>query len=167
VSWLDRLRGRGSGGPPPPKAGQRVLHDLLRARGIDPTRPASVGETWEVFKEFAAIPFATEGPDSDGVLFQTGTFDFYGQDEFYLDFLRQFELVDRRGEHDHYEQLHCEFRFPVTDTTRSFGRFHQWWFPDDDAQGWADFAALVEHRPEFIALRSIAPQAAKIEQEVV
>jgi hypothetical protein len=144
--------------------GQRVLHDLLRARGVDPIRPRSAGETWEVFKEFVAIPFAT---DSDGVLFQTGTFSFYGQDEFYLDFLRQFEVGDEDGEHDHYEQLHCEFRFPVTEATRSFGIFNHWWFADDEAQRWADFVALVEGRPEFIAFRSIVPQAAVIEQEEV
>lgn len=147
--------------------GQRVLHDLLRARGVDPARPASVGDTWEVFKEFIAIPSETEGPGSDGVLYQTGTYDFHGQDEFYLDFLRQFEVVEEDGEHDHYEQLHCEFRFPVTEFTRSFGNFDHWWFADDEAQPWADFVALVEGRPEFIAFRSVTPQAAEIEQEEV
>jgi hypothetical protein len=161
------MEGGRVGGRFPITEGQGVLHDLLRARGLDPMRPPSVGETWEVFKEFVEIPFETEGPDSDGVLFQTGTFNFHGQDEFCLDFLRQFEVVDEDGEHDHYEQLHCEFRFPVTEATRSFGNFNIWWFSGDEAQPWADFVALVERSPEFIAFRSIAPQAAEIEQEEV
>jgi hypothetical protein len=147
--------------------GERVLHNLLRARGIDPNRPASAGEIWEAFKEFVAIPFETEGADSDGVLFQTGTFNFHGQDEFFLDFLRQFEVVYDDGEHDHYEQLHCKFRFAVNEATRPFGNFERWWFSDDETQPWADFVALVEGRPEFIALRSMPPQAAEIRQEEV
>jgi hypothetical protein len=155
------------GEPLPIGEGQTVLHNLLRDRGVDPLRPASAGQTWEVFKEFVGIPFETEGPDSDGVLFQTGSFSFHGQDEFYVDFLRQFEVVEEDGEHDHYEQLHCEFRFPVKEVTRSFGNFNHWWFAHDDAQPWADFVALVEGRPEFIAFRSVTPQAARIEQEEV
>jgi hypothetical protein len=148
----------------PIREGQEVLHDLLRARGLDPMRPPSVGETWEVFKEFIEIQFETEGPDSDGVIFQTGTFNFHGQDEFYLDFLRQFQVVDQDGDHDHYEQLHCEFRFPATEATRLFGKFNIWWFSGDEAQPWGEFVGLVERRPEFIAFRSTAPQAAVIEQ---
>jgi hypothetical protein len=56
----------------PIKRGERVLHDMLRARGIDPKRPRSIGEVWDVFKEFIAVPFDTDGDDSDGVLFETG-----------------------------------------------------------------------------------------------
>jgi hypothetical protein len=151
----------------PIKEAERVLHDLLRARGIDPIRPRSAGETWDVFKDFVAMPFATAGADSDGVLYQTGIFDFYGHDEFYLEFLRQFEVAYNDGEHDHYEQLHCEFRFPVNDVTRAFGSFDHWWFAGDQGQPWADFVALVERRPEFIALRWIAAQAVSIKQEEV
>ena len=152
----------------PVTEGKEVLHDRLRARGLDPRNLPSAGETWEVFKEFVAIPFETEGRDSDAVLFQTGTFDFGGRAEFYVDFLRQFEVADEDGEHDHYEQLHCEFRFPITEATQSFGNVNLWWFSDDDdGQPWADFVALVEARPEFIAFRSIAPQTAEIEQSQV
>lgn len=151
----------------PISEGEQTLHELLRVRGIDPAFPGSVGETWQVFKEFVAIPFETEGADSDGVLYQAGIFDFYGRDEFYLEFLRQFEVLDEDGEHDRFEQLHCEFRFPASEATRSFGAFDHWWFPDDPAQPWAEFVALVERRPEFHALRSIPPQAAKIGQEPV
>ncbi len=56
--------------------GQDVLHDLLRARAIDPLTPGPAHEIWEVFKEFVAVPFDTTGPDSDGVLYQIGTFRF-------------------------------------------------------------------------------------------
>jgi hypothetical protein len=100
------------------------------------------------------------------VLYQSGVFTFSGREEFLLDFLRQFVATDDDGEYDHIEQLDCEFRFPVNDETRSFGRYEQWWFPDE-SQEWSDFVALVEQRPEFVALRSSRPHSAKVEQEKV
>ena len=85
----------------------------------------------------------------------------------HLDFLRQFEVVDEDGEHDQFEQLHCEFRYPVTDKTRSLGSFNRWWCAGNEGDPWADFVALVEARPEFLALGATAPQAASVSQEEV
>jgi len=141
-----------------------VLHEMLRTHGVNPAAPRSAAEAWPVFKEFVSMPFDTA---SDGVLYQVGLSNFYGPEEFYLDFLRQFEVVDEDGEHDHFEQLHCEFRYPVTDETRSFGSFNQWWFAGDEGEGWAEFVALVEARAEFQALGPTAPKAASVSQEEV
>lgn len=151
---------------PPIRDGEAVLRQMLKAHGVDPSRPRTVGETWEVFKEFVRRRFKTSGPESDGVLYETGIFHFTGRDEFYLNFTRQFEATDR-GEHDHYEQLRCEFRFPVTEETLAFGSFHAWWFADDPAQRWEGFVALVEERPEFIALRARPPAGGQVSQEAV
>ena len=144
--------------------GQQVLHDMLRERGIDPAAPKSFRPVWEVFKEFIAIPFDT--PD-DGVLYEIGIYNFYGPDEFYLGFLRQFAVTDEEGEDDYLEQLHCEFRFPVNRETRSFGEFNRWWFASEGTHSWLAFVAGIERRPEFIALRDAKPQAVFMEQEEV
>ena len=143
--------------------GERVLHEMLRVQGINPESPGPVGRVWDIFKSFVAVPFDTA---SDGVLYETGVFNFHGLDEFYLGFLRQFEVLDEDGEHQDYEQLTCEFRFPVSDETRSFGSVTRWWFTSDD-EPWSAFVASVESRPEFTTLRFIAPQAASIQQEMV
>jgi hypothetical protein len=146
---------------------ERVLKEMLRQRGLDPETPRSVGETWDVFKDFAAVAFETSGPESDGVLYQIGIYSFYGKPEFYIDFLRQFEITYDDGEHDHFEHLHCEFRFAATDELRAFGNLQHWWFADEGADAWWAYVALIEQRPEFRALRSALPEAAKVEQERV
>lgn len=147
----------------PVSQGEQILHGLLSARGIDPTAPRSISETWETFKEFAVIPFDTP---SDGVLYQVGIFEFYGRAEFYIDFLRQFEVVDDLTEHDHYEQLHCEFRFPANDESRSYGSIERWWFADSE-EPWREFVAIVENRSEFRALYGAPPQGVSIKQQPV
>ncbi len=110
--------------------GERVLHEMLRGRGVDTRAPGSVRV-------------------------------------FYLDFLRQFDVTDEDGEHDHFEQLHCEFRFPITAETRSFERFNHWWFAGEGSEAWSNFIELVEQRPEFVAMTSTTPQAVSIQQEPV
>lgn len=60
---------------------------------------------WSAFKEFGREVF---GLESVGLLFQVGTFDFTGRQLFYFDPVCQFEITDSDGEHDHFEQLHCE-----------------------------------------------------------
>ena len=119
-----------------------------------------------MFQQFVGRPSDGVGDDEDGVLYQSGTFSFYGQDEFYVSFLRQFGFADRDGEHDHYEQLECEFRFPMTEQTRAFEQFNRWWFPDGD-EPWADFVQAVEGRPELQALADATPNAASVAQQRV
>lgn len=150
--------------PLPIHNAERVLRELLGTRGVDPHSPQSVSAAWEVFKEFVGVPFDTA---SDGVLYETGIFSFDGPAEFYVSFLRQFEVLYEDGEHDHFEQLTWEFRFPVTDQTRGFGEFDQWWFAGEGPASWANFVAAVEHRPEFVALGATRPQAAIVRQEAV
>lgn len=145
---------------------EQVLHEMLSTQGLDPHSPRSLGDTWAVFKEFVKVPFDLRGPDSDGVLYQTGIFSLYGEPEFYISFLRQFEATYDDGDHDHYEQLECEFRYPVTEETQLFEPFEHWWFPDEQ-QTWEAFVQLVEQRPEFLALRSMRPRAARVAQEAV
>ena len=147
------------------RTAKRVLARMLREAGVDPDRPQSISVTWEVFKRFMNLPSDAVGPDADGFLYQSGTFRFYGPEEFYVDFVRQFGFGSG-GEHDHYEQLHCEFRFAPTDATRAFGQHSQWWFPDSGSDSGL-FIGMVEGRPEFAALRDAPPLAVAIHQEAV
>jgi hypothetical protein len=159
--WEARRTSR-NGAPRPIADAEATLHRMLRDRGIDPAKPPSMRSVWSVFSEFVSIPFGT--PD-DGVLYQAGTFGFHGADEFYIDFLRQFEVVYSDGEHHHYEQLHCEFRFPLSDQTRTFDGYERWWFAGTEP--WDDFVRVVEERPEFVALSTTDVFNVSISQEAV
>lgn len=143
-----------------------MLRQMLRRRGIDPEGHPPARPVWDVFKEFAQLPSDATGPESDGVLYQSGVFRFHGPDEFYLDFLRQFEFVDAAGEHHHFEQLHCEFRFVLTDEVRALPELNRWWFTDS-GDPWPAFTLDIERRPEFVALAEAIPHAVTIEQEAV
>ncbi|MCI0583605.1 MAG: hypothetical protein L0227_12085 [Chloroflexi bacterium] len=143
-----------------------VLRQLLRRRGIDAEELPPFRPVWEVFKEFARVPSDATGPESDGVLYQSGVFRFYGPEEVYVDVLRQFEFVDGAGDHDHYEQLHCEFRFVLTDELSPLPEYERWWFADS-GDSWPAFVLEVERRPEFVALADAIPHAVTIYQEAV
>lgn len=145
---------------------ERVLRQMLGSAGLDPEAPGHVGDVWPVFLAFAALPSQATGPDADGILYQSGIYSFFGPEEYHLDFVRQLEVRDDEGEYDHYEQLHCLFRFPVTDLMRSFRRFDTWWF-HSSAVPLSEFAALIESRPEVIALRTVTPASFSIAQEIV
>ena len=139
---------------------------MLSAHGLDPRSPRSLADTWVVFKDFVKVRFDLRGAGSDGVLYQSGVFSFYGEPEFYISFLRQFEATFENGDHDRFEQLECEFRYRLTDETQSFEPFEHWWFRDEQ-QTWDEFVQLVEQRSEYLTLRSRPPRAARVAQEQV
>lgn len=149
------------------REGEWVLRAMLREAGIDPDAPKSAQGVWDVFKRFVEVPSDVSGPDSDGVLYESGAFSFYGPKEFYLGFVRQFDVTAPDGEHDHYEQLVCRFRFALDEQTQRFGRFSYWWFAGGPPSEWDDFVELVEARPEMVELATALPLAVSIEQEAV
>ncbi|CAM5510945.1 MULTISPECIES: hypothetical protein [Streptomyces] len=62
---------------------------------------------WLAFMRFGRRRFdAAPTPDSDGLLFQYGTYAFSGRSMFTVDLTRQFDVTDEDGEHDHYVQVH-------------------------------------------------------------
>ena len=92
------------------------------------------------------------GRESVGLLFQVGTFDFTGHPLFYFDPVCQFEITDSDGEHDHFEQLHCELTC-APDASLSGVEASLWSFdcPTADA-----FFAAVEALPAFqVAVRRL------------
>lgn len=88
--------------PSTPQAKRLVT--LLRQHGVD-HHSASGLAVWSAFKELGRETFGSEGV---GLLFQVGTYDFTGNSLFYFDPVCQFEITDSDGEHDRFEQLHCE-----------------------------------------------------------
>jgi hypothetical protein len=102
----------------------------------------SAASAWAAFKAYGREVL---GPKSVHLLFQVGVYDFSGQPLFYFNPVCQFEQTDDDGEHDYYEQLHCELTCAPTDLLQS-ARTNLWSFnyPTADA-----FFAAVEALPEF------------------
>jgi len=117
------------------------LRELLAHHGAFHA-PVSAASAWAAFKDYCREVF---GPESIGLLFQVGTYDFTGQPLFYFDPVCQFEKTDAEGEHDHYEQLHCELTCPTNQTLNSTNA-SLWSFDYATAD---DFFAAVEAMPEF------------------
>jgi len=117
------------------------LRELLASHGATDA-PVSAASAWAAFKDYGREVF---GPENVGLLFQVGTYDFTGQLLFYFDPVCQFEKVDDEGEHDHYEQLHCELTCTPNPTLNGTSA-NLWSFDYATAD---DFFAAVEAMPEF------------------
>ena len=117
------------------------LCELLAHHGAYET-PVSAASAWAAFKDYGREVF---GPGSVGLLFQVGVYNFTGQPLFYFDPVCQFEQTDDEGEHDHYEQLHCELTCPPNELLISTSA-NLWLFDYSTAEA---FFAAVEALPEF------------------
>ncbi|MEK4762252.1 hypothetical protein MHH85_18470 [Viridibacillus sp. FSL E2-0187] len=118
-----------------------------------PSNPATV---WEIFKEFGRNP--VEGEEEIALLFECGTYNFTGENLFYLDFVRQFATEDN----DEMEQLHCEFTFKPTFDLENL-QFHEFYF---DVEGDVeDFYRNIESLQEFQIPISMTPLNLNIFQE--
>ena len=102
-----------------------------------------VKQVWETFKSFAKVPIS--GQREIELLVQWGVFSFTGEELFYLDFVRQFTVLEDE-EYSHMEQLHCEFVFLPADELRSFD-VSEWFFGQEE--GLADFFNKIENLDEF------------------
>jgi hypothetical protein len=73
---------------------------MLAAAGFDQNRP-DPSIAWRVFREFAALPVSAA---DDTLLFQCGTYDFTGHEQFHWNLTRQFSF-EEEGEYAGMEQL--------------------------------------------------------------
>lgn len=129
--------------------------DVLRAE-LEAERSAKTGSTtrtaWSAFTRFARQRFATApASDSDGLLFQYGTYAFSGRPMFTVDLARQFDIGDDGGQHDHYVQVHCELRYACEPALDALGRFNSWFFHDAGADLDEWLAAMEEHLGPLLA----------------
>ncbi|MFF1410920.1 hypothetical protein ACFVX6_14210 [Streptomyces sp. NPDC058289] len=129
---------------------------LLRGElvvGRATTAESTTRAAWLAWVRFAQLRFgAVPTPESDGLLFQYGTYAFTGRPMFTLDLTRQFGVNDDDGEHDHYVQVHCELRFEPEPALDAAGSFDSWFFHDSDADLDQWFAAM-EKRLELVGGR--------------
>ena len=117
------------------------LRALLKQHGAgDP--PVVAATAWAAFKDYGREIFGQQGV---GLLFQVGVYDFSGSPLFYFDLVCQFEQTDSEGEHDHFEQLHCELTCPPSETLKSAST-NLWSFNFATADA---FFRAVEALPEF------------------
>jgi hypothetical protein len=119
---------------------KKLLAALAQHGAHGPWVPAI--DAWRAFKDFGRN-VALEG--GTGLLFQVGTYQFEGRPLFYFEPVCQFESVKRDGEHDGFEQLHCELTCSPTSALEGVATdLWSFAFPDVDA-----FYAAVESLPEF------------------
>ncbi|MEU6705434.1 hypothetical protein [Streptomyces wuyuanensis] len=122
--------------------------DCLRAElvaGPSTTVVRTTRGAWLAFMRFGRRRFDTaSASDSDGLLFQYGTYAFSGRPMFTVGLTRQFEVNNDDGEHDHYVQVHCELRYEPEPDLDALGSFDSWFFhgADADLDGW--FAVMEE-----------------------
>jgi hypothetical protein len=135
---------------------------MLIESGFDPDNPAFL-ETWRVFKQFATETVDTA---SDGLLFESGLYRFTGPERFTVHFTRQFEVLYEDGDHDHFEQLRCEFLYEPTEELRALGSLTLWCFPSD-GESVADWCEEVEHTVEFEWAARLTPSQTEVSQEAV
>src|SRR5687768_9571454 len=104
--WGVVMRGR----RPSPWGSPEVFRTLLRQAGLT-VESLTAASAWSVFGSFSRIEFDVPlEPDSDGLLYQFGIYDFSGEPRFHLDLTRQFGLPDS----DEYLQFHCDLQYLPT-----------------------------------------------------
>ena len=135
------------------------LSALLRQHGVG-DQPASGAAAWSAFKVYGREVFGT--PDV-GLLFQVGTYDFTGVPLFYFDPVCQFEVTDADGEHDRFEQLHCEMTRQADELLNGIeASLWSFDYPSADA-----FFAAVESLPAFQAAIQQAGYSVFVRHEAV
>lgn len=129
--------------------------DLLRAElefGRSTKTELTTRAAWLAFTRFGRQRFATATtPDSNGLLFQYGTYTFSGRPMFTVDLTRQFDISDDDGEHDHYVQVHCELRYECEPALDALGSFNSWFFHDTNADLDEWLAAMEGHLELLLA----------------
>ncbi|KAA6215155.1 hypothetical protein CP973_22080 [Streptomyces albofaciens JCM 4342] len=149
-----------------PDEALRLLNAELRAE-----RQALVDldteQAWRAYIRFGRRRFDTPStPDADGLLFQHGTYSFDGPAAFTVDLTRQFEVVDREGDHDHYIQIHCELDYGLPSALHALGSRTSWFFHDSgtNLDHWAE---EVTSRAAWATISAFKPVEVRVYEETV
>ena len=94
----------------------RALTDSIRDN-------MTLEELIDTFEKMCKLPVGTP----DNLLFETGTFSFFGENMFYFSLVRQFQFADE----DEYVQLHLDIQFPPSIKTAQLKRT-TWWETAED-----------------------------------
>lgn len=103
----------------------------------------SLPELVDAFEKMCLIELEGVEDDDDLLIFETGTFDFTGEDLFYFSLVRQFP----NGE-DEYFQLHLDIRFTPDKINK---KFHKTLWSDEFDQK-AEFFEAVRSSKAYAAL---------------
>lgn len=135
-----------------------ALNKMLRDAGFNIKKP-DLTLIISIFKEFSKVDIDCS---SDAFLFQCGVYNFTGEELFYWDIVRQFEIeVD--NEYDHMEQLHFEVKFIPTQDLRKFN-ITKWSFELESDE----YFSMVESLEEFtVPFKEYIPKSIAIYQEEV
>jgi hypothetical protein len=137
----------------------------LAAQGLR-VEELTARSAWQVFGDYSHVAFDTPDlADADGLLYQYGMYRLREQSLFELDLVRQFEIIDAEGEHDHYIQMHCTLRYAPTPELEALGADHCWWFPSQGAL--AAWLGSVAARPEWAVFGTQKPTQVAVNQEDV
>ncbi|TDW94102.1 hypothetical protein EV137_1401 [Kribbella pratensis] len=83
------MRGR----QPSPWGSPEVFRTLVHQAGLT-VGSLSAASAWSVFGSFSRVEFdVPREPDSDGLLYQFGIYDFSGEPRFHFDLTRQFGVA--------------------------------------------------------------------------
>ncbi len=77
------------------------------------TNDSSLSSIVDTFEEMCHIPL-----EEDLLLFETGTYDFTGEQQFYFSLVRQFPHEDE--DNDEYYQLHVDVLYPPSQKNEKF-----------------------------------------------
>jgi hypothetical protein len=151
-------------GRPHPAEALGLLRGQLEA-GRSPITELTAPDVWLGFLRFGRQRFDTAlTPESDGLLFQYGTYAFDGSPMFTLDLTRQFDVNGDDGEHDHYVQVHCELLYPPDPALDDLSSFNSWFFHDTD-EDFGQWAETLASRLE--PLRGRKPADVRLYEELV
>jgi hypothetical protein len=146
---------------------ETLLAAQLVQAGISP-EATNIGATevrnaWEAFCLFARSPMndprlPPDVPHGDGLLFESGVYDWGDGPSFQFGLVRQFSLLVG-GEYDHMEQLRLVFHYDPTPELESLPRGELWSF-DLSLDEWI---SRVEAEPGFRAAVQPGRVASRIE----
>ena len=94
------------------------------------------------FEDMCKVPLENVDIDDDGILFETGTFDFTGEPLFYFSLVRQFPNED-----EEYYQIHLDILYTPTELTENYNQ-SEWCFG-----GEMDIFDYVRNSQEFLNLK--------------
>ncbi len=144
----------------------RLLEADLRTER-QPRAGLDTEHAWRAFIRFGRRRFDTPNtPDADGLLFQYGTYSCGGPTAFTVELTRQFEVIDRDGDHDHYVQIFCELNYGLPSALQALGSYSSWFFHDSgtDLDHWA---GEVSSRAAWATIRAFKPVSVRVFEESV
>lgn len=143
---------------------EQILRELLRLPSNRSAAP-SPQDFLAAVQRFAAVEFdIADAPNSDGFLFEYGTYRSLPDPGFGVRIARQFEIVNDSEDHDHYVQISGEYLYPIEPDLEDLGSVVSWWFRDGPGS-FDDWFSTVLADPVWNAVGQRPPLRFIIERE--